>query len=147
MYIFFIRGTFDDDVVAENLLPGMVHFQWKWNWKGCGRWTGYCRRSSTLFFLEGLRKTIVNMNHSRQSLARDLKRGPCEIRGNSAKYPGAVCKEIADELSKCVMLAKHLCKCRNIRKEFYMCQRKNEYGFCPLSTPTSPQTEAPHTHQ
>jgi hypothetical protein len=71
-------------------------------------------------FVEGLRKIIINLNHSRQSLARVLKRGPCEIRGNSAKYPSAVWKEIADELRKCVMLAKHLCRCRNIIRNF-MC--------------------------
>jgi len=26
MYSFFILGTFDDDVVAENLSPGSVHY-------------------------------------------------------------------------------------------------------------------------
>jgi len=56
-------------------------------------------------------------------LARVLKRGPCEIKGNCAKYPSAVCKEIADELSKCVMLANHLRKVYNKR---ILCVSKKE---------------------
>jgi len=31
-------------------------------------------------FMEGLRKIIINLNRSRQYLARELKRGPCEMR-------------------------------------------------------------------
>jgi hypothetical protein len=31
-------------------------------------------------FVEGLRKIIITLNHSRQSLALVLKRGPCEVR-------------------------------------------------------------------
>lgn len=98
-------------------------------------------------FVQGLSKIIINLNHSRQSLARELKREPFEISGNIAKYPRAVWKEIAGELRKWVLLARYLRRYRNIIKEFYVCQRKNEHGFCPLSTPTSPQREAPHIHQ
>jgi hypothetical protein len=88
-------------------------------------------------FVEVLRKIIINLNHSRQSLARVLKRGPCEIRGNCAKYPSAVWKEIADELRKWVMLAKHLRRCRNIIRNFMCVNERMNRILSPSRHPPS----------